>query len=170
MSVSKPQRKVLEVPRLDPNATAKLKDMGGSNADQWNQLQVGMVLQALPTSAGSLSAEYIQECQVAAASGMADCQPDDPIEGMIVGLLISANSAALELQRRAWLKDQSFECRTRYLALADKSTRTVASLVEALSRYRGKGQQTMRVEHVHIHSGAQAVVGTVSSGGSRCRN
>jgi len=29
------------------------------------------------------------------------------------------NATALELLRRAWLKDQSFECRTRFLALAD---------------------------------------------------
>ena len=32
--------------------------------------------------------------------------------------------------------------------------------VEALQRYRGKGQQKLTVEHVHVHSGGQAIVGT----------
>jgi hypothetical protein len=29
-------------------------------------------------------------------------------------------------------------------------------------RHRGKGQQKVTVEHVHVHSGGQAVVGVVS--------
>ena len=32
---------------------------------------------------------------------------------------------------------------------------TFASLTEALSRYRGKGEQKMIVEHVHVHKGAK---------------
>jgi hypothetical protein len=35
------------------------------------------------------------------------------------------------------------------------------TLLEALNRHRGKGQQKMTVEHVHVHSGGQAIVGTV---------
>ena len=31
--------------------------------------------------------------------------------------------------------------------------------MEALNRYRGKGQQKMTVEHVHVHDGGQAMVG-----------
>jgi hypothetical protein len=30
-------------------------------------------------------------------------------------------------------------------------------------RHRGKGQQKVTVEHVHVHSGGQAIVGTVES-------
>src|SRR3954470_16049819 len=37
--------------------------------------------------------------------------------------------------------------------------------MEALSRYRGKGQQKVTVEHVHVHAGGQAVVGAVDAGG-----
>jgi hypothetical protein len=36
---------------------------------------------------------------------------------------------------------------------------------KALNRHRGKGQQKVTVEHVHIHSGAQAVVGVVETPG-----
>jgi len=31
--------------------------------------------------------------------------------------------------------------------------------------YRGKAQQKVTVEHVHVHSGGQAIVGAVTPGG-----
>jgi hypothetical protein len=42
-----------------------------------------------------------------------------------------------------------------------------SSLIEALNRHRGKGQQKGTVEHVHVHAGGQAVVGMVRGSGGR---
>src|SRR5258705_4197220 len=39
-----------------------------------------------------------------------------------------------------------------------------ALLLDALNRHRGKGQQKVTVEHVHVHSGGQAIVGMVERG------
>jgi hypothetical protein len=39
--------------------------------------------------------------------------------------------------------------------------------IEALNRHRGKGQQKVTVEHVHVHAGGEAVVGMVESPGGR---
>jgi len=50
-----------------------------------------------------------------------------------------------------------------YGNLANKLLRTYTAQVEALSRYRGKGQQTVRVEHVTVQAGGQAIVGAVNS-------
>jgi len=47
-----------------------------------------------------------------------------------------------------------------------KLMRTFASLVESLSRYRGKGEQKMIIEHVHVHRGGQAIVGPVTQNNS----
>jgi hypothetical protein len=47
-------------------------------------------------------------------------------------------------------------------SLATKLLRTFTAQIEALQRYRGKGQQKVTVEHVHVHSGGQAIVGTVN--------
>ena len=44
---------------------------------------------------------------------------------------------------------------------APKLSRTHATLLEALNRHRGKGQQKVTVEHVHAHNGGQAIVGNV---------
>jgi hypothetical protein len=46
-----------------------------------------------------------------------------------------------------------------------KLLRTFAAQTEALQRYRGKGQQ-FTVEHVHDHTGGQAIVGSVRQAGA----
>ena len=61
--------------------------------------------------------------------------------------------------------EQTFEGRRENLSQANKLSRTYATLVEALNRHRGKGQQKVTVEHVHVHSGGQAVVGMVGNPG-----
>ena len=38
-------------------------------------------------------------------------------------------------------------------------------MLDALNKHRGKGQQKVTVEHVHVHAGGQAVVGTVERPG-----
>jgi hypothetical protein len=47
--------------------------------------------------------------------------------------------------------------------LAVKLLRTYTAQLEALQRYRGKGQQKVMVEHVHVHQGGQAIVGNVEA-------
>lgn len=44
---------------------------------------------------------------------------------------------------------------------ATKLMRTFTAQVEALQKLRGKGQQTVRVEHVTVNAGGQAIVGHV---------
>jgi len=48
---------------------------------------------------------------------------------------------------------------------ANKLSRTYSALVETLNRHRGKGQQKMTVEHVHVYEGGQAIVGNVETRG-----
>ena len=63
------------------------------------------------------------------------------------------------------LPDNSFDMRHGNLNSANKLSRTYAALVESLNRHRGKGQQKVTVEHVHVHEGGQAIVGSVESPG-----
>jgi hypothetical protein len=41
--------------------------------------------------------------------------------------------------------------------------RTFAQLVDTLDRRRRGGEQKVTVEHVHVHAGGQAIVGSVST-------
>ena len=46
--------------------------------------------------------------------------------------------------------------------LAVKLLRTYTAQIEALAKLRRGGEQTVRVELVHVHSGGQAIVGAVT--------
>src|SRR6185369_16680650 len=63
------------------------------------------------------------------------------------------------------LPNQTFEGRNEALSQANKLSRTHAALLDALNRHRGKGQQKVTVEHVHVHQGGQAIVGHVEHKG-----
>src|SRR6202140_1643752 len=93
--------------------------------------------------------------------------PRDELEGMIAAQLLAAHNAAMECYRRAMLAAQTFEARRENLGQANKLSRSYAALLDALNRHRGKGQQKVTVEHVHVHQGGQAIVGAVNQGGER---
>jgi hypothetical protein len=77
--------------------------------------------------------------------------------------LIAAHNAAMECYGRAMIGEQTFEGRRENLNQANKLSRSYAVLLEALNRHRGKGQQKVTVEHVHVYAGGQAVVGVVDT-------
>ena len=55
--------------------------------------------------------------------------------------LVAAHNAAMDCYRRAAIPEQYAEARRENLAHAGKLSRTFATLLEALNRHRGKGQQ-----------------------------
>jgi hypothetical protein len=85
------------------------------------------------------------------------------MEGMIAAQLLATHNATMECYRRAMIAEQTLEGRRENLNQANKLARTYATLIEALNRHRGKGQQKVTVEHVHVHAGGQAVVGMVET-------
>jgi len=91
--------------------------------------------------------------------------------GMMAAQLIAAHNAAMECYRRAMIGEQTFEGRRESLNQANRLSRSWTLLLEALNRHRGKGQQKVTVEHVHVHAGGQAVVGTIErpGGGDQVR-
>jgi len=54
----------------------------------------------------------------------------------------------------------------RELTEANKLSRIYATLLEAPHRHRGTSTQGVTVEHVHVHEGGEAIVGTVDGGGA----
>lgn len=139
------------------------KRFGGSEFDAWND-------QIMRDTAATLWVEHsdsdtLDRQFLAAYVGLAGIAPKDELEGMMAAQLIASHSAAMECYRRAMLSEQTFEGRSEALSQANKLSRTFAVLLDALNRHRGKGQQKVVVEHVHVHSGGQAVVGTVERPG-----
>ena len=141
----------------------RLKNIGGSQSDHWNNTLANQAMDALWIKHSNAEQRDRQlGATIAALMGIA---PKDEIEGMMAAQLVAAHNAAMECYRRAMIGEQSFEGRRENLTQANKLSRTYAALVEALNRHRGKGQQKVTVEHVHVHAGGQAVVGMVAAPG-----
>ena len=90
-------------------------------------------------------------------------QPSGELEGMIAAQLIACHNAAMECYRRAM--NSQLPARDYHLNQANKLSRTYATLLESLNKHRGKGQQKVTVEHVHVHQGGQAIVGHIEHKG-----
>src|SRR5271154_6317153 len=145
----------------DPNNhKGQLKNIGGSQSDHWNNILANQAVQALWRK--NSSPEELDKQLSATVAALAGIRPKDELEGMMAAQLVAAHNAAMECYRRAMIGEQSFEGRRENLAQANKLSRTYAALLEALNRHRGKGQQKVTVEHVHVHAGGQAVVGMVA--------
>jgi hypothetical protein len=101
-------------------------------------------------------------------------RPQDEIEAMLAAHMAVTNIVLLELvaRTRGSIAGHRYEGdgikRLDVLGnLTNKFMRTYTMQVEALARKRRKGEQNIRVEHVHVYAGGQAIVGKVSHRGGR---
>lgn len=90
--------------------------------------------------------------------------PQDAVESLLLAQMAATHQAAMMFARRLNHVENIPQQDSAERAF-NKLVRSYASQVEALKRYRSKGQQVVRVERVTVESGAQAVVGNVSHGG-----
>jgi hypothetical protein len=89
--------------------------------------------------------------------------PKDALEAMVAAQMLACHDAAMECYKSAAANSEGLW--RDYMNQAGKLSRTFAMLLDALNRHRGKGMQKITVEHVHVHSGGQAVVGVVEAPG-----
>lgn len=87
-------------------------------------------------------------------------RPENELEAALAVQMAQTHALSIELMGRAKSTDRVDHMET-YANLAVKMQRTFTGQIEALARMRGKGQQTVRVEHVTVEAGAQAIVGDV---------
>jgi len=156
---------VLEIPAPDSDHAPDSKNFGGSRFDCVNQLIASQAMESMRL--GNLEGrdrDKIRKISVYALEGL---KPQDEAEGMLMAQMIGCHNASMECFRRAMLPEQTFDGRDMNLKHANRLTRAYAALLEALNKHRGKGQQKVTVEHVHVHEGGQAIVGNVDTGGDR---
>jgi hypothetical protein len=163
--MTKPKRSInpMVVEARDPSSLpGQLKAIGGSKSDTWNNVIANQTMQALWVK--NSNDDQRKDQANAAVAGLIGINPNDELEGMFAAQLVTCHNASMECYRRAMLGEQTFEGRKENLNQANKLSRTYATLLEALNRHRGKGQQKVTVEHVHVHNGGQAIVGNVGGG------
>jgi hypothetical protein len=92
-------------------------------------------------------------------------KPNDQIEAMLAAQMAAVHNATMVFARRLAHVETIPQQDSAERAF-NKLARTFATQVEALKKYRTGGQQKMTVEHDHVHSGGQAIVGNVQHGGA----
>jgi len=100
----------------------------------------------------------------ATIAALHDIAPKDALEGMLATQLIATHMAAMDCYVHV-NKTNDRATHAYHLNQVNKLSRTFVALLEALNRHRGKGQQKVTVEHVHVHQGGQAIVGHVENQG-----
>jgi hypothetical protein len=81
---------------------------------------------------------------------------------MLAGQMAVTHALAMDMlsrTKRAGFIDEMHA----YGALATKLLRTYTMQTEALAKLKRGGEQVVRVEHVHVYPGGQAIVGAVST-------
>ena len=90
---------------------------------------------------------------------------------MLAVQMIATHTAALAALQKARTAEYR-ESLNSWGNLATKLLRTYTAQLETLAKYRRRGSQTVRVEHVNVAPGGQAIVGPVThlaGGGGRDR-
>jgi hypothetical protein len=91
-------------------------------------------------------------------------EPRDQVETMLAAQMAATHNATMTFARRLNHVENIPQQDSAERAF-NKLARTFASQVEALKKYRSAGEQTVRVEHVTVNEGGQAIVGAVTHGG-----
>ena len=151
------------IKKNSPLTPPRFKVFGGSDADEFNRPLLESVLSTVWVPE-SEQKKLLTRQRLAALAALAAIRPTNEIEGMLAAQIVASHNGAMECYRRAMFPNQTFEGRQQNLSYGTKLSRTFASLLEALDRQRGKGQQKVTVEHVHVHQGGQAIVGNVQTG------
>jgi hypothetical protein len=160
----------VKLQRVHANS-AKICPPDGESKIWWNRLKRALgttssafvqttlfQLQAVAQLPGSGICEIAMNAALAIIEAAA---PRDEVEGALAVQMACSHSAAIAVLSRFGGGGGS-ERRAVALALAAaRLMRTYSEQVETLRRLRHGGNQYVRVEHVHVNGGGQAVIGNV---------
>jgi hypothetical protein len=95
-------------------------------------------------------------------------KPRDEVEALLAAQMAAVHAATMTMAFRLG-RTETIPQQDSAERAFNELARTFAAQVEALKRYRSRGDQTVRVEHVTVNEGGQAIVGNVNHGGRGSR-
>jgi hypothetical protein len=111
----------------------------------------------------------------AALAVVSGVRPRDELEAMLASQMAVTHALAMDMLGRT-KQSPTVPYMQICAGIATKLQRTFVAQTEALAKLRRGGEQKVVVEHVHVHSGGQAIVGAVTNtpaaggGGDSSRN
>ena len=151
-------------PRRVPQLQQRTGGFASLPSEEVTNHLIRQALKSLPHAADISPTEDARN-KAATIDIMEAIEPKDAIEGMIAAQMVGLHNVTMECMRRAQFS--TGPDRETLMAQINKTSRTFGMLIETLNKHRGKGRQTMVVEHVHVHQGGQAIVGQVEGTVSR---
>ncbi len=139
---------------------AQMQDTFGTRSSDFTLAGINWLANAAAERGKPLS----ERTTNAALAIVAAAAPANEMEALLAVQMFAAHDLSMELMRRA-KQSESLRAVAEYGTLATKLSRTMTSQIEALGKLRRGGEQTVRVEHVHVYEGGQAVVGVVNTQG-----
>jgi hypothetical protein len=137
---------------------ARLKTVFGTNSSAFVDAALAQLM-----AAARLPCSGISETAVNAALAMIEAaKPGNAIEGALAVQAACTHTAAMAVLARLGGGHGSERRVAALGSAAGRLLRAYALQVETLRRLRRGGDQHIRVEHVHVHAGGQAIVGAVS--------
>jgi hypothetical protein len=141
---------------------ARLREaFGNTMSDEFVDVMLGKVVEALKPS----PFDKLEEPTFNAALAIIDSvQCRSELEALIAVEIVATGFSGLRFLRQSH-KNMTEEYVSVYGNYANKLLRLQLDLIQALDRHRRGHKQTVEVQHVHLHSGAQGVVGIVNAAG-----
>jgi hypothetical protein len=91
-------------------------------------------------------------------------EPRDQTEVLLAAQMAAIHNATMTAARRL-NRVETIPQQDSASNMLNKLSRTFAAQVDALKKYRSTGEQSIRVQHVTVNEGGQAIVGDVQAGG-----
>ena len=142
------------------------KDWGSRLNKALGTVSTDFVRASLLQLQGAARSPYgtISEMAINAALAMIEAAaPTDELEGALAVQMACTHTAAMAVLAKM---DSGFGTERRIAAFGSTAARLMkayAMQMEVLRRMRTGGQQVVRVEHVHVNDGGQAIVGNVKN-------
>ena len=128
--------------------------VGTHNLALGNHL-LGLALHATQTE-NKKSPEHINGL----VSLFTESKVSSPLEAMLVSQMASLHANAMRLMATA-IENNTVSTANAMFAQANKLMRSFALHVETYEKLKRGGQQRIKVDHVHVHEGGQAIVGNI---------
>jgi hypothetical protein len=165
-----PPPRVLKPSRMNDQVLAPTQDLEahraalqrvfGTLSEEYSQTMFGKLVAALRPN----PYEHLDEATLNAAIALvASMKPETELEA-----LLAVEIASIGFAGHKFLRQSQQHLDEIYISVygnyALKLLRLQLDMIRALDQHRRGNKQTVEVRHVHIHSGAQGVVGIVNAG------
>jgi hypothetical protein len=141
----------------DSGHLMRMCDTFGTRSAEFLAIQLTELGAAVRTRGQREATEQQMNAGIAFVAAVA---PENELEAALAVQMAGCHALTTDLIGRA-AGAENLQHMQAFGNMAVKLQRTFTAQIEALARLRGKGQQTVRVEHVTVHPGGQAIVGDV---------